>query len=446
MVKRLLTIFLSILIVLSLVACSGKGEETATDEATTTTKTPTTTTAAPTTTAKNYTLSIGLPGSYEVTSQEIVDSFIAKYPNVEVTIYDEAWHPFSQSIELKVEAGAAPDVWFQENAVILGFGARGYCEDLAPLIAKDLNAADFIDTLFVAKDGEKVWGVPHGANPIALAYNKGMFDAAGEPYPTDDWTFDDMIAAAKRLTYRKNPEDVNASPFGFITSPNMTQGWYAWIKSTGGSCLDETKTKATFTDSKTIQGIKNWADSYLVQKISPSRASVSYQAFGEGKGAMYFMQYSEAPTVNSEYANIDYDCAMIPKASDGNRYVINVSNTWTINKAATDDSKEAAWLWLQHYLSEESQEILAKAGATLPIRLSSMDKLDTSSKPLNKAAFYKGIEEYGTPMDENPTWNAWRKAANGVLETVMDGFMTAEDACAQIQESVQSILDADLNK
>ncbi len=452
MVKKLLTFILSVILVLSLAACKGEvdKETTAAPTPPTTTQPPATeepTTVPPTKaeptidTTMEYTLIIGLPGSYNVTSKEIFESFSAKYPNIDLVIQSEEWHPFTMSIELKLESEVGPDIWLQENASILGYAQKGYVEDLAPYIEKYLDPAEYVDLLYASQEGEKIWGVPHGTNPIALAYNKKIFDDAKEPYPSDDWTYDDMVAAAQRLTKRQSPDSPSTDIYGYISSPNMTQGWFPWIKSTGGSCLDETKTKANMTNPKTIQGITNWVNNYLELKVSPSRLSDSKQVFGEQRAAMYFMQYSEAAYLNSKKF-LDYDTAMIPKASDGNRYVINVCNTWAINAAAPTESKEAAWLFIYHYLSETSQDIVAGSGGTLPIRISSLGKLDTKTYPTNKAAFAKGIEEGGTTMDENVTWDKWRRVVNTGLEGVFDGTVSAEDACANIQEGVQAILDS----
>jgi multiple sugar transport system substrate-binding protein len=42
--------------------------------------------------------------------------------------------------------------------------------------------------------------LPLRANMVGVYYNKDMFDAKGIPYPSDDWTIDDYIEIAKKLT------------------------------------------------------------------------------------------------------------------------------------------------------------------------------------------------------------------------------------------------------
>ncbi|MFB9753642.1 extracellular solute-binding protein [Paenibacillus hodogayensis] len=80
------------------------------------------------------TLKIGLPGAYDVTKKEIIDGFAAKFPNIKVEVQDAPWGDFVTKIATQIAGGMTPDVWLQENAVILGYGKRGVAEDLSSYI------------------------------------------------------------------------------------------------------------------------------------------------------------------------------------------------------------------------------------------------------------------------------------------------------------------------
>ena len=43
------------------------------------------------------------------------------------------------------------------------------------------------------------YGLPRDFDTIALFFNRDLFDAAGEEYPNDTWTWEDFRAAAERL-------------------------------------------------------------------------------------------------------------------------------------------------------------------------------------------------------------------------------------------------------
>ncbi|MGF7146080.1 multiple sugar transport system substrate-binding protein [Anaerotaenia torta] len=398
------------------------------------------------------TLKLGLPGGYDVTSKEIIDGFIAAYPEITVEIDEAPWGDFTKKITTQIAGGNAPDIWFQENAAVLGYGAMGAAEDLTPYIARDLNTADYSSALFSAQDGDKVWGAPHGGNPIALAYNKDLFDEAGIPYPTDSWTYEDMINAAKELTKDKDG-DGTTDVYGMITGFGITDGWFPWIKSAGGQALDETKTKAVFNDEKSLKGITEWFNTVNTYKVSPSRAAMnelggSAQLFGNGMGAMMFLQYSQGATVlNVNFPDLNYDTVKIPSGFDGSpRVVPNICNSWIIYSKAKAENKEAAWTFLKYYLSYEAQKIVGSSGSTLPVNNQALAELDnTGTNPLNKRAYTEGVDEAGVTMDENKCWNEWRTAAQPTFNDIVDGNIDAATGLNDIHNNVQKVLDDNFN-
>lgn len=402
-------------------------------------------TGSSTSAPKNVTLKIGLPGAYDVTKKEIIDGFAAKYPNIKVEVQDAPWGDFVAKIATQIAGGTTPDVWLQENAVILGYGKRGVAEDLSAYIKRDLKDADYIPGLYAAKtpDG-KVWGVPHGINPIALAYNKKLFADAGVALPGDNWTFNDLIEASKKLT--KNGSDGKPAVYGFVGSTSITQGWFPWIKQAGGQALDSTLTKSMFTDPKTVTGLKQLADGikqgYFTNTDFLKANGGEVQAFATGKAAMYFLQYSNQVTMNKSFPDADWDVVKIPKAVDGKRYVPMVTNSWLISSKASQDVKDAAWQFLKYYLGDEAQKIVAESGASLPVKKSALQILETSSgKPQNKKAFTDGIAEGGTTLDENASWNEWRTAAQPIINDIFSSNISAEEGVKQINEKVQAVLD-----
>ncbi|MBP1995374.1 ABC transporter substrate-binding protein [Paenibacillus eucommiae] len=434
--KKILTICMTAVLSLSLAACGSSNGGSKSPEGT---KAPEATKGAEASAApKEMKLKIGLPGGYDVTKKEIIDDFIAKFPNIQTEIVEAPWEDFSTKITTEIAGGTAPDIWFQENAIILGYGKRGVAEDLTPYIEKDLKAEDYSSGLYAAKatDG-KVYGIPHGLNPVALAYNKQIFADAGVPLPTDDWTYDDMIEAAKKLT---KPDQ-----YGFAASYGITQGWYPWTRSQGGQVLDDTKSKAMFTDPKSIAAVTTWAN-LVKEGTAPnldflSAAGGEWKVFGSGKAAMFFMQYSNQVIINKDFGTLDYDTVMMPKGTDGKRIVPNISNTWMIFSKAKQDSKEAAWEFLKYYLGVEAQTQLAESGSSLPVNKAAISALDTNVNPKNKKAFSEGVDQAGATTDENPVWNEWRTAAQPIYSDIFNQKLSPEEGMKKIQEKVQAVLD-----
>lgn len=394
---------------------------------------------------KEVKLKIGLPGGYDVTNKAIVDGFIAKFPHIKTEIQEAPWGSFTTKITAEIAGGTAPDIWFQENAVILGYGKRGVAEDLSAYIDRDLNESDYIAGLFTAKTPEgRVYGIPHGINPVALAFNKQIFTDANVPFPTDDWTYADLIETARKLTKDTNG-DGKTDQYGFSASQSITQGWYPWVRSHGGQALDDTLTKAMFAEPKSVKGIAAWAN-LVKEGVSPADdylkvAGGDWKVFGSGEAAMFFMQYSLQVLLKNNFEALDYDTVMMPKGTDGKRIVPMVTNSWLIFSKAKRESKEAAWEFLKYYLSEEVQNILAASGASIPVHKNAMTKLDETANPKNKKAFSDGIAQSGVTTDENASWQEWRTAAQPVFAEIYTQKVSPEEGMKQIQQKVQDVLD-----
>jgi len=437
------TLLLALLLVVS--ACSGgsgNGSKNSTPPSSDPSATPSETKEPP---KKKTKIKIGLPGSYDVTSKDIIDQFIAEHPHIEVDIQEAPWGDFTSKIATQIAGNTMPDVWFQENAAILGYGKRGVAEDLAPYIERDLKVDDYIDGLFSARTPEgKVWGVPHGINPVALAYNKSAFEAASMELPTDDWTYADLIEAAKKLTIKEGKE---TKQFGFIGSYSITNGWFPWIKQAGGSALDSTMKKSNFDNPNTITGLKQLRqgieEGYFTNVDFVKANGGELEVFAGSKAAMFFMQYSLQVNMNESFPDANWDVVKLPKAVDGKRYVPMVANSWLISSRASADAKEAAWEFLKFYLDNASQDIVAASGSTLPVKKSAYEVIEKSDKkPLNKKAYTDGIAEGGTTLDENASWSEWRiLVQQQVNESVVHGKISVEEAAAEIHQKVQEVLD-----
>ena len=79
-----------------------------------------------------------------------------------------------------------------------------------------------------------------GENPICLYYNKDMFDAAGIEYPTDSWTWDDLMEAAQKLTVQS--EDGSYEQSGF-NAQNWAYAVLTYLESLGLNFMNEDGTE-----------------------------------------------------------------------------------------------------------------------------------------------------------------------------------------------------------
>jgi multiple sugar transport system substrate-binding protein len=389
-------------------------------------------------------LRIGLPSGFDVTPEEIIRLFEKRNPNIKVSIDDAPWGDYQKRVQLQMMSGDCPDVWFLESGVIMSYGSLGVAENLKSFIASKEKTGNYL-MLDDTKDGEgNVWGVPHALQPTALAYNIDMFQDAGMELPDETWNFNNLIAVAKKLT--KKDANGKTLQYGFITDYSITVGYYPWIKGLGGNILDETKSKSLLNSDPTTKAIQKWADLAHKENIFPPYTTYkanrgSYNMFGTGKGAMFFIQYVLANRVNKDFPNLNWDVAPMPESVAGKRYIPYVANSWVIYKKAKPEVKEAAKRWLEFWLSDEAQTILASKGDNIPANRKSFEKVQRDlPSPRNREVFIKYLDDSGSNLDLNATWNSWQPIIAAVMERIYGERVDVGAGISEMHKEVEKIL------
>ncbi len=142
----------------------------------------------------------------EAASHKIVaDAFMKEHPEIQIEIWNQPWDDYFTKIQALWASGDAkviPDVAFLWPTP--RYAAEGVLENLDPFIDKaGYNLDDYWPGLLEsAKYEGSVYGFPRDIEVNVLYYNKDIFDEAGVAYPTDNWTWDDFLAAAEKLTVK----------------------------------------------------------------------------------------------------------------------------------------------------------------------------------------------------------------------------------------------------
>ena len=222
---------------------------------------------------------------------DVIKSFNEVYPDIEVVM---EFNPdaYDDKLLTAMAGGTAPDVFLWWN--FPGLVARNGIQDLTELVQGPTGidpAIYFKEVLDYNRVGDGLYGLPKDFTPRAYYFNKKLFDDAGVPYPTADWTTADLLETAKALT---KGEDGPDKQYGFFTFSDLyaLQG-YVWQHD--GDFISPDGTKATgYADSDATTSVLDWhAAMNLKEGVAPTAQAVSDQQGGadqlfmNGKLAMY---------------------------------------------------------------------------------------------------------------------------------------------------------------
>lgn len=218
--------------------------------------------------------------------------------------------------------------------------------------ADDPGMNDFFPAAIegVRRDG-KIYGIPfevNSGNQNIFMYNKTMMDEKGIKTPTDDWTMEEFVQTAIKLTdpakkiFGTNPLHSNYYDFDTI------------VRSLGGELLPNNgKDFALTTDQKSLDAMRWLVDLRVKHKAAPSRTESEGLDFAAGRVGMNAIGLQSIVTIQKQVGEkFKWDVVLAPKGPSGLRGYEAFVTIYSMG-SKTNFPKEAYDL-LKHMTSRES--------------------------------------------------------------------------------------------
>lgn len=185
-----------------------------------------------------------------------------------------------------IAAGTPPDIWWTPHGATIQV-ADGTILDIAPYLKDDPILEDLLPPyrqMYAGLDGG-IYGLPGGAWFWLIIYNKKLLDEAGVPYPSSDWTWDDLLEKAQKLTTENR--------WGYL-NPGLVWvgGLMPFLLSNDGREVSEDGTRWLVDTPESLAAIQFMYDLIHTHKVMPSPDTLKgfgvteRQAFAEGRLAM----------------------------------------------------------------------------------------------------------------------------------------------------------------
>ena len=214
---------------------------------------------------------------------------------------------------------------------------------------KGIDAEDIWGLYLPVSDDGHVYGVPYKQEMFCVFYNKDIFDAAGVPYPQGNWTWDDYVATAEKLT--------NVSNGIYGSFMNMTSPWvYIQAKQSNVPLYKEDGT-CNFDDPAfvgAIQWYKSLGNEMKIQmpvsEMQSENVSWNYYAIAGDHLALFVQGNWFTRLLNSQkdYPRAwKYGVTVMPSAgNDGANNIVSMGY-YSINKNAEHLDEAVEYLvWL----------------------------------------------------------------------------------------------------
>ena len=384
--------------------------------------------------------------------QQIADAW-TETSGVKVNINVVDWDNYWTLLEAGASGGQMPDVfWMHSNT------AQMYMENDLLLNLDDYIAADdaidlsnyYQGIVDLYNSGGVQYALPKDHDTIALLYNKALFDKYGVEYPTDDWTWEDVQAAAAAITEAGASDGV----YGYaINTSNNQDGWYNIIYDYGAQVItdDHKGTTIGSEEGKAAMEMMRQILEVAAPQITVAETGTD-SLFMSGLAAMITQGSWMINTFYKGEHSADYAWAMLPyhdangngACDEGERYSAYNGLGWAASYNTADP--DAAYSLISYFCNEENQKKQAELGVTMAGMIGVSEEFANAFPGMDVSAFTRAEDEgslFFRPYTRNTTiWEDALQQAGGFLDPWQDPSDPAKmaAACDNAQQIIENAI------
>lgn len=382
--------------------------------------------------------------------RRLMDEFEKDHPDIEVVTQRIPGEHYYDKLLTMIAGGNPPDVMYFSPHYLADWVEKGALKDLNSFIERDsIDLSNFLPvTLEHWNIGGKQYGFPDGTAVFLLYYNKGLFDKAGVQLPRTDWTWNEFLAAAKKLTQDTNG-DGKIDQWGFSAPANLDT-LYNWAFLNGASLWNEDMTKSLLDDPLVVEAFQFYQDLIYRYGVTPRPETQDAQGFNEmfesGKIAMTqtgtWMVFWWRKRIGDKF---DWRISLLPRGSkDRPAKVISYSSAYVM-PVNTKHPKEA-WEVIKFTASDRYiTEDMVKPGIAMPTTYTQLEDnvyLHADMPPYGVTTdFVRQAMEMGRELRrfDYPLGFKIQTTLNK-LEDILLGEGTAKEICQKVAVEINNLL------
>jgi multiple sugar transport system substrate-binding protein len=383
--------------------------------------------------AEEVTLNIWTVDKAGQPAYHLAQEFAAKEPGIKVVYREVQFSDLMSEVMRAFSVGKAPDIFAVDNpdqAILSSRGALLQLDDFVKTSTEIKRENYFPGPLASASWDGKLYGIPKATNTIALYYNKDMFKAKGLDPENPPKTWDEMLAAARKLN------DPAANVYGIAFSAKANEeGTFQFLPFAQMAGADY-KSLNSEAGVKALTFWKTFLDEKLASPDTIGRSQwVSTATFNAGNAAMAISGPWEINRMIKD-AKFDWGVTLLPTATAGGVRASAMGDyNWVIFKQ-TKHPKEA-FKALEFFASQD-KDLYARFGQ-LPAR---KDIAIAATGDARKDAALKVFQEqlkYAQPRGPHPDWAKISKAIQDAIQQALTGAASPKDALDKAAATIKGI-------
>lgn len=332
-------------------------------------------------------------------------------------------------------AKTVPDIFWLSEARVKELANAGLMADLKDVLEKypSISEGMFDGALSYGQLDGTQYCIPKDYTSYVMYINKELFEEAGVEIPTSDWTMEDYINIAGQLT---KVENGRTAQYGTIVN-NYRADWINFMGNYDAPWFKDGK--SNLSDPNAIKGLGVLAE--LIQKgYAPVPGTTSEgedRLFIIGQAAMFPSGRWVVPSFLSE-CDFEWTAVEMPKGTTR----ICPFITGNVAISADSNNKEIAANFLSFQMSQTGLKYTLSNGLSVPLYKNLITDKSILAEPADAfiaTSDYIGDKEQVDALATGK-WTEYNSIISAELSLVFDGSQTIQQAAANIDKKANETL------
>jgi multiple sugar transport system substrate-binding protein len=246
-------------------------------------------------------------------TQAAVAAYKGKHPglNVEITGYTGDQAGFTKLTQA-VQSGQGIDLFRLPSDILPLLAKQGFIAPIDDYLSAEDKADIFPNILDSVRIEGKAYAWPLWVPPVGFYLNLDIFQERNVPEPSANWTYDQFVDIAKKLTFTR-ADGTKVYGYSGVIDPGVVNTW-SFIYGDGGRPLSDDNKKYTFDSPEAISGLKKLVDLAQVHHVTPPEFGSQTPAdmVTSFKDKKVLAMYSEPSGSSATYATAKMNFDVLP--------------------------------------------------------------------------------------------------------------------------------------
>lgn len=347
--------------------------------------------------------------------------FNQQFPNVEVKtqfVNTNPWGEYINQFMNAVSSGEPVDIVSMATEGVATLVSHKLVRDLSDLLSRDPAAKELLDDvepnlLNALKFQSTLSFLPTEWNTVLVVYNTDMFKEAGLEPPQPGWKWQDLLAAAQKLTKRDASGQI--AQYGYVV-PGGQFALSTWFQTNDTDRLSPDGHASNVRDPKFRETLLFLHGLIHEHRVAPTfkRNDFGYSAFAAQQAAMISSTHpvvrilKEAKMTNVDVQNVPF-----------NRKQVNICGVLGLAMASSSKQPELAWELMKMLMDREIEAEIAANMRSIPSRRSAAELPVWTAFPAHAELFY-GAAARAQPLLAPPNF----AQVEDIMMRYIEGYLT----------------------